>query len=49
MDQVNTLRSTYDVHDIAKVLDIDTTPPDLTARESRIIMDFDFHTHRAVT
>lgn len=49
MDHVDTLENTYDVHDVRKAVDIDTTPPDATLRESRIILGFEFYTHRAVT
>jgi len=49
MDHLDELESTYDVHNVSKVTDIDATPPDSTLRESRILMDFDFYTHRAVT
>lgn len=49
MDRAKILESTYDVHDVRKVADIDTAPPDPLLRESRILMDFDFYTHRAVT
>jgi len=49
MDHVDTLENTYDIHDVRKVADIDSTPPDATLRESRIIMDFEFYTHRAIS
>jgi hypothetical protein len=49
MDHLDELEFTYDVHDVSKVTDIDTTPPDATLRESRIIMDFEFYTHRAIS
>lgn len=49
MDRLDELESLYDIHDIKKVVDIDTAPADPMLRESRILMDFDFYTHRAVT
>lgn len=49
MDHLDELESTYDVHNVNKVADVDTAPLDSSLRESRILMDFEFYTHRAVT
>lgn len=49
MDRLDVLRSTYDIHDVRKIVDSDTLPPDPTLHETRILMDFEFFTHRAVT
>jgi hypothetical protein len=52
MNAVDTLRTTYDIHGLRKMLDVDALPlgislrmPVLT-REARVIMDFIFWTHR---
>jgi hypothetical protein len=52
MDSVDTLRTTYDIHGVRKMLDIDSLPlgaslriPAIT-REARVILDFVFWTHR---
>lgn len=52
MNAVDTFRSTYDIHNIRKMLDVDALPlgaslriPVLT-REARVILDFTFWTHR---
>lgn len=52
MNAVDTFRSTYDIHNIRKMLDVDALPigasvriPVLT-REARVILDFMFWTHR---
>jgi hypothetical protein len=52
MNAIDTLRSTYDIHGLRKMLDVDALPlgasvrlPVLT-REARVIMDFMFWTHR---
>lgn len=52
MNAIDTLRTTYDIHNVRKILDVDTLPlgasvrlPVLT-REARVIMDFQFWTHR---
>jgi len=51
----DTLRDTYDIHGLQKVLDVDTLAlgaslrmPVLT-REARVILDFTFWTHRQLT
>jgi len=49
VDHLDILRSTYDIHDVRKVVDMDTGPQDPMLHESRITMDFQFYTHRAVT
>jgi hypothetical protein len=48
VESASVLASTYDIHNISKVVDVDTTPPDPMLRESRISLDFDFYTHRVV-
>ena len=48
MDSVDTLASTYDVHDVRKLQDLDVAPPDPMLRECRVILDFGFYTHRTV-
>ncbi|MGA2971903.1 MAG: hypothetical protein ABSE39_04665 [Candidatus Bathyarchaeia archaeon] len=55
MDAIDTLRTTYDIHGLRKMLDVDALPigasvriPILT-REARVIMDFTFWTHRELT
>ncbi len=52
MDAIDTLRTTYDIHNLRKMLDVDALPigtslrvPVLT-REARIIQDYTFWTHR---
>jgi hypothetical protein len=52
MNAVDTFRTTYDIHGLRKMLDVDALPigasvriPVLT-REARVIMDFMFWTHR---
>jgi hypothetical protein len=52
MNAIDTLRSTYDIHGLRKILDVDTLAlgqsvrmPVLT-REARVIMGFMFWTHR---
>ncbi len=52
MNAVDTFRSTYDIHNLRKMLDVDALPigasvriPVLT-REARVILDFTFWTHR---
>lgn len=52
MNAIDTLRTTYDIHGLRKMLDVDALPlgaslriPVLT-REARVIMDFIFWTHR---
>lgn len=49
MDHLDTLRNTHDVHDVRKIVDTDTLPEDPLLRQTRILMDFEFFTHRAVT
>jgi len=49
VESASVLASTYDIHNVRKVADIDTMPPDLLLRESRILLDFEFYTHRALT
>jgi len=41
----------YDIHDLRKTTDTDTAPKDYTPgmRESRILMEFTFYTHRELT
>ncbi len=51
MDSIDTLRDTYDIHNLRKVLDIDTLPlgssaSDILTREARVLLDFQFWTHR---
>ena len=48
MDSVDTLASTYDIHDVRKLQDVDVAPPDPTLRECRVLLDFGFYTHRTV-
>ncbi len=52
MNAVDTFRTTYDIHNLRKMLDVDALPigasvrlPVLT-REARTILDFTFWTHR---
>ena len=53
MDNLAVLRSTYGIYDVKKVLDTDTLPPgqtqDAMLREARVLLDFEFYTHRAVS
>jgi len=49
LDHLDTLRSTYDIHNVQKIVDTDAAPPDPTLHQSRVLMDFEFVTHRAVT
>jgi hypothetical protein len=49
LDHAETFEATYDILDVSKAADIDTTPPDSTVRQTRIQMDFLFYTHRAVS
>lgn len=48
----DTLRDTYDIHGLQKVLDVDALPlgaslrMPVLIREARVIMDFTFWTHR---
>lgn len=48
-DHLETLRSTYDIHDVKKIVDTDTAPPEPGLHEGRILMDYEFYTHRTVT
>lgn len=54
-DAHDTLRDTYDIHGLRKVLDVDTLPlgtslrMDVIIREARVLMDFEFYTHRELT
>ena len=48
MDAVDTLASTYDIHDVRKPQDMDGAPPDPTLRECRVILEFTFYNHRTV-
>lgn len=51
-DAIDTLRSTYDIHGLRKVMDVDTLPlgaslrTTVLTREARVILDFQFWTHR---
>lgn len=52
MNAIDTLRATYDIHGLRKMLDVDTLPlgasvrlPVLT-REARVVQDYLFWTHR---
>jgi hypothetical protein len=54
MNAIDTLRTTYDIHGLRKMLDVDVLPigasvriPVLT-REARVILDFMFWTHRTL-
>lgn len=49
MDRLATLRATYDIHDVRKVVDVDSLPPDPMVKQARIILDFEFFAHRAIT
>jgi hypothetical protein len=49
MDRLDILRGTYDIHDVRKIVDTDTLPEEPTLRLARVLMDFEFFTHRAVT
>ncbi len=49
-DKLDTLRSSYEIYDVRKVVDMDTLPAgigDQFTRQSRVLMDFEFFTHRA--
>ncbi len=52
MEAIDTLRATYDIHNLRKVLDVDTLPlgsslrTTVLTREARVILDFQFWTHR---
>ena len=48
MDAVDTLASTYDIHDVRKLQDMDVAPPEPTLRECRVLLDFGFYTHRTI-
>jgi hypothetical protein len=48
MDSADTLASTYDIHDVRKLQDMDVAPPEPTLRECRVLLDFGFYTHRTI-
>ena len=51
MGAIDTLRATYDIHDLRKAADTDSAPAGATvgSREARVVMEFTFHTHRELT
>jgi len=49
MEAQDDLEETYGIFDVKKVVDIDTLPPASHLRETRILMDFQFYTHRELT
>jgi hypothetical protein len=49
MNEVDALATTYDIHQVKKSVDSDSAPADATARQARILLQFDFYIHRAVT
>ena len=49
MEAQDDLEETYGIFDVKKVADIDTLPPASHLRETRILMDFQFYTHRELT
>lgn len=49
MDHRDVLKTRYGIEDLKKVLDIPAPPEDPMLREFRIILDFTFNIHRAVT
>jgi len=51
MEAIDTLRATYDIHDLRKVGDSDSAPAGATvgSKEARILMEFTFYTHRELT
>lgn len=48
-DHVDDLERVYDIHDLKRSLGPIPGPVDAGVRESHILMDFEFYTHRAVT
>lgn len=48
VESASILASTHDIHNVSKVVDLETTPPDAMLRQSWIILEFDFYTHRVV-
>jgi hypothetical protein len=51
MEAIDTLRATYDIHDLRKVADSDSAPAGAAVgtRLARILMEFTFYTHRELT
>jgi len=48
-DHADELESVYDIHDLRRVLGPIPGPRQANVRESRILMDYEFYMHRAVT
>jgi hypothetical protein len=48
MDAIDTLRTTYDIHGLRKVADVDTLRAGSAplSHENRVLLDFSFFTHR---
>ncbi len=48
-DHADDFDRVYDVHDLKRVLGPIPGPPESNARQSKMIMDFECYTYRAVT
>jgi hypothetical protein len=46
MDSQDELEETYGIFNVRKVTDIDAPAPAANLREARVLMDFEFYTHR---
>lgn len=49
VDHASELCSSHDIHDLKRVLGPIPGPTDRDVRESRLLIDYDFYTHRAMT
>jgi len=48
-DRLDLLRATYDIHGVRRLVITQTQPPESMVRESRILLDYEFYTHRALS
>jgi hypothetical protein len=46
VNQAENLKNTYGIYDVKKIADIDSPPPEVGLRESRILLSFDLYRHR---